>query len=52
LRAVWVNSARLDEAATHPALEADSGALHVGSGRPEDLDALREVDDLDPELLE
>ena len=42
----------LDDLPAHPALEADPGALDVGTGRTEDLDRLREVDDLDPDLLE
>ena len=42
----------LDDLPAHPALEADPGALDVGTGRPEDLGRLGVVDDLDADLLE
>ena len=42
----------LDQRAAHPAREPDPRAVHVGAGVPEDPDRIREVDDLDPDLLE
>ena len=43
---------RLDQRAAHAAREADPRAIHVGAGTTEDPDRIREVDDLDPDLLE
>ena len=42
----------LDQRSAHPAREPDARAVHVGAGAPEDPDRIREVDDLDPDLLE